>query len=90
MSGYVYAEHRAHVFTERGQEQLLTVLKCARECIEKSGAVLAVKLLNAAGSGDSWDMMAVVERLVELNYLRAVYDCGAWQDIVYVKGGKSW
>lgn len=88
---YSYAEQRPFVFTEDGQKTLLNVLDKARECLKASGAVSAGVLLSAAtGSGDSWARMACIERLVELGYLRLV-PCNehrAWQDNVYVAGGK--
>ncbi len=43
---------------------------------------------GAAGNGSSWDLMAVVERLEELKYIRRI-ECGAWQDGIYVPGAAS-
>jgi hypothetical protein len=90
---YLYSNHRAFVFTEAGQAKLLNTLAKARHCIEVAGAVRAGILLSAASTdtgGNSWDCMAIVERLVELGYLE-LHPCAshrAWQDEVYVAGGK--
>lgn len=87
---YDYQKERPYVFTEEGQGKLLNVLDKARQCLKVSGAVSAGVLLEAAGSGNCWELMACVERLVELGYLRLVpgSDAHAWQCGVYVTGGK--
>ena len=85
---YVYEEHRPFVLTDEGQRKLLNVLSCARKAIDFGGAVMAGKLLIAAGTGDQWDCMAVVDRLVELGYLSHVTEgfANAWQHRVFVEG----
>lgn len=85
---YVYREHRPFTLTDEGQRKTADVLDFARRALELSGAVQAGKLLAAAGSGDSWQLMACVERLVELEYL-APLPCNAglaWQSGVFVAG----
>lgn len=88
---YSYQAHRAYVFTEKGQESFLKVLSFAKKAIELSGAVTGGRLLHAAGSGDSWELMACYDRLVELGYLRRVERPGyvAGQDEIYVQGREA-
>lgn len=85
---YQYTELRPKMFTEEGQLRVLGVVRKARECIECSGAVLAERLLSAAGSGNTWEMMAAVDRLVELKMLRdiTVGLAVAWQERVFIAG----
>lgn len=92
---YMYSDLRRSVFTEEGQLRVLSVIRKARQCLELSGAVRAGILLSAAGSGDSgnsWEMMAAVDRLEELKMLRVITDSAAtpaWQDRVFVAGSAS-
>jgi hypothetical protein len=64
---YDYATQRANVFTESGQKMFLTIRDKAEELLAVSGAVTCGKLLCT--SGDTWSMLACVDRLVELGEL---------------------
>lgn len=68
---YNYATHRPFVFTEEGQEMLLKFRDRAREHIEHSGAVSYAAIIAGTG-GQGWDILACVDRLVELGDLRRV------------------
>lgn len=84
---YNYTKEREFVFTEKGQKYFLAARDFAAKAILLSGAVRALELMNAAsGAGDSWAMMACVDRLVELGELREVTGEGreAWQHRVFV------
>lgn len=85
---YDYSTQRANVFTERGQEMFLTIRDKARELLDKSGAVTSGKLMCC--SGDTWDMLACIDRLVELGELRRVTPVGSCmtQNEVFVRGPK--
>lgn len=81
---YDYQNERPHVFTDAGQRQFLQVRDFCRRALEFSEAVSAGKLMSAAGSGDSWKMMACVDRLVELGEIREVGKAGnAWQARIF-------
>lgn len=67
--GYHYEARRPWVFTEDGQKKLLETLGVARQCLKVSGAVMVEKLI---GAGDSWNSLAVIDRLCELGYLRRI------------------
>lgn len=80
---YSYIEQKPYTLTDEGQRKLLAVRDCARDLCTKAGAVRAGILLHAAGSGDSWENMALVDRLVEIGDLRVVHDASAWQDRIF-------
>lgn len=75
---YRYEEQRANLFTEEGQRMFLKV--------RDAGAVRMDKLMGYAGGGDSWDMLACADRLVELGELVEVPNtvCRAGQDRIFV------
>lgn len=84
---YHYPTERPRVFTEEGQVMFLEIRDEAKRLIELSGAVTSIKLMVCT-AGDSFLMLACIDRLVELRELRCVYDKGPGQDYVYVKGSK--
>lgn len=85
---YDYQTQRPTLFTDDGQRRLLAVLDKARKCIKFSGAVRSQELL--IGSGDTWDMLARIDRLVELHYLREITGGDvAGQHRVFV-AGSAW
>lgn len=69
---YVYAKEKEKLYTDEGQRMFLRVRDRAKELLEQAGAVSCDKLLEAAGTGDSWMMLACVDRLVELGELHEV------------------
>lgn len=86
---YDYKTQRPFVFAEDGQLMLLQVMAHARKCLAMSGAVTGASLLGAMSTTfDTWNGMAVVDRLVELGYLRVFPHAGsvAWQNMVFVAG----
>jgi hypothetical protein len=84
---YSYVDEKPFVLTDEGQRIFLKVRDFAERAIKIGGAVRAHELMNAAsGAGDSWKMMACVDRLIELKELREVGREGdsAWQARVFV------
>lgn len=83
---YNYQTERKFVFTDEGQRAFLKIRDFCQHQLKEAGAVQAGKAMSAGGSGDSWSIMACVDRLVELGELREVTDptkC-AWQHRVFV------
>jgi hypothetical protein len=76
---YDYKQQRQRIFTEEGHRDK-THLKVA-------GAARMQEIMNGSGGGDTWDMLACVDRLVELGEIREVTMNGdvAGQDRVFVK-----
>lgn len=80
---YRYEDERHKLFTDDGQRLFLKVRDHVHECLKMSGAVTMGKA--TAGSGDSWTLLAAVDRLVELEELTEVMRVGcAGQDRVFV------
>lgn len=85
---YDYRTERARIFTEEGQREFLELRDRVRGLLNQAGAFTMGK---AFGSGETWFMMACVDRLVELEELAEV---GAhpsrWgQHRVFVAGKKA-
>lgn len=84
---YDYQTERPYVLTDEGQRRVFAVADFATRAIEMSGAVTAGKLMSAAGSGDSWKLMACVDRLVEIGRLREIaFPRSTWQERIFIGG----
>ena len=56
--------------TEKGQRKFLEIRDNTHKLLKQSGAI---RMENAmCGSGDSWENMACVDRMVELNEIREI------------------
>lgn len=64
---YSYQIERPWLFTEEGQMDFLKVRDAAHRLLGIAGAFRYMELLKESGvTGDSWHMIACVDRLVEL------------------------
>jgi len=82
---YEYQKERTYVFTEEGQVQFLSIRDRVGRLLDTAGAYSMGKALGCE-TGDSWRMMACVDRLVELGEIREITGpdvCG--QDRVFVR-----
>lgn len=62
---YNYTTERPSLFTDEGQRQFLKVRDKVNNCIKLAGAVrMDAAIANCIGS--SWEMLACVDRMVEL------------------------
>lgn len=68
---YDYQKEKKAIFTEEGQVQFLGVRDDVRDMLNGSGAVRMLEIIHHA-VGDSWFIMACVDRLVELGELHEV------------------
>jgi hypothetical protein len=73
---YTYLEQKPFVFTEEGQRTFLKIRDNVNNLCELSGAVSMEKAI-AGTSGNSWELLACVDRLVELGELREVTNSDA-------------
>lgn len=76
---YEYQHNRQDVFTEAGQVMFLKIRDNANRLVALAGAAQFQEIVRDV-SGDSWTMLACVDRLVELGELRE------WTGYGYVPG----
>lgn len=68
---YSYAIEKPKLFTDENQRMLLKVRDHVFKCLKTAGAVRMQEAMEPA-SGDSWTMLALVDRLVELGDIREI------------------
>jgi hypothetical protein len=68
---YSYKEERPRLFTEDGQVMFLSVRDNVKRLLNQAGAVRMDRAISGQ-TGSSWEMLACVDRLVELGELREV------------------
>lgn len=86
---YDYQVERNFIFTEEGQRMFLAIRDHVKALLERAGAVRMQEAMQGARSGNSWSMLACVDRLVELKELREITGLNvAGQHRVFVSG--SW
>ena len=72
---YNYQTERASIFTEEGQVMFLKIRDTVQRHLEEAGAVSMEAAIRDC-TGSSWEMMACVDRLVELGEIREVTEPG--------------
>lgn len=80
---YDYKTIKPNLFTEEGQVLFLKIRDNTNRLLKQAGAV---RLQEAAmnNSGSSWDMLACMDRLVELGELREIPTDGVAQHRIFV------
>lgn len=68
---YRYEDLRPRLFTDEGQRMFLKIRDRTKKLLAASGAVRMDQAINCV-SGDSWTMLACVDRMVELNEIREI------------------
>ena len=68
---YKYEDEKPKIFTDKGQRNFIKVRDRVKKLLEESGAFMMFSALKDI-SGDSWEMMAYVDRLVELKEIREI------------------
>lgn len=84
--GYDYQTERPKIFTEDGQKLFLAIRDKAQRLFGIAGAARMYEMISG-NSGSVWEMLACVDRLVELGEIREV-TAGqrvAGQDRVFVR-----
>jgi len=85
MSGYCYADERERVFTEDGQKIFLKIRDNTKGLLASAGAFTVENAMKGV-TGDTWQMLACIDRLAELGEIRLVSDEGWTQGHVYAGG----
>jgi hypothetical protein len=87
---YTYETEKPKLFTDDGQRLFLKIRDHVKNLLEEAGAFRMGKALDAEGvSGDSWQMLACVDRLLELG---EIVECkhpniDAGQNRIFTDGG---
>ncbi len=85
---YSYQTQRPNLFTESGQVMFLKIRDRVKSLLSTAGAV-RMQEATSESTGDSWDMLACVDRMVELKELKEV--TAGWevagQHRVFVEAG---
>jgi len=83
---YAYETEKPKIFTERGQFAFIAIRDWAHKTLRDAGAFRMQEAM-AVASGDSWLMLACVDRLVELREIRELTKQGdvPGQHRVFVK-----
>lgn len=90
---YSYAKERPYVLTDEGQRQLLKMRDWVKRMLETAGAFTMGKALNVVSTGNSFEAVALLDRLVELGeVVELPGQTSASQHRVYVaaRGRSGW
>lgn len=72
---YEYANERNYVFTEEGQRQFLKIRDRAFSLCKTAGVARMEEIISGS-YGDSWQLLACVDRLVEIGDLHEIRQVG--------------
>lgn len=70
---YTYENEKSKIFTEIGQEMFLKIRDKVQSLLKQSGAFMLENAISGI-TGDSWSMLACVDRLVELKEIKEITD----------------
>lgn len=84
---YKYEDKKQSIFTEDGQIMFLKIRDNVQKLLKQSGAVTMGCAISGC-TGDSWKMLACVDRLVEIGELKEVIQKSsvAGQNRIFVSG----
>lgn len=83
---YDYETEKPWLFTDEGQRAVFAANENARKLLDSAGAFLGMRALNGVSIGDTWKMMAVLDRLVELGAIVEITGPNVWgQDRVFTR-----
>lgn len=68
---YKYEDNKSFVFSEEGQKVFLSIRDKKDRLMESSGAAKMENLISG-NTGNGWDLMACVDRLVELDEIKEI------------------
>ncbi len=81
---YKYEDEKQQIFTEEGQKLFLNIRDRVTRLLSQSGAVRLQEAISGE-SGSSWEMIACLDRLVELGELVELTGDVAGQYRVFIK-----
>ena len=68
---YNYQNEKHKIFTDEGQREFMKAYKLAIKLLNEAGAFMMFSALKGI-TGDTWTMMAYVDRMVELGEIKEV------------------
>lgn len=68
---YKYSELRPNLFTDDGQKLFLAIRDKTHRLLNLAGSARCEEMMSG-NSGSSWDMLACVDRMVELGEIREI------------------
>jgi hypothetical protein len=80
---YNYAQERPWIFTDEGQIALIKAYKNAIRLINIAGAASGMKIVYDCAH-NTFKMMALLDRLVEMHELREVTGPNVWENRIFV------
>lgn len=87
---YAYQKQKDYLFTDEGQRLFLEIRDRTLNMLAQAGAVdMQHSAFGSHVSGDSWEMMACLDRMVELGEIRELPqpNCpGQWRVFVLTHG----
>lgn len=86
---YDYFTEKPKLFLEENQKLFLAIRDQVEYGLSISGAITmerAARLPDGIGSAGNWEMMACIDRLVELGELQELPTAGRTQNRVFVRG----
>ena len=81
---YKYEDEKPGIFTEEGQRKFLRVRDKVNKLLDTAGACVMWRVSHGLG-GFEWEIMACVDRMVELGEIREIPTGAEAQDRVFVK-----
>lgn len=84
---YNYEKQRPFVFTDEGQRVLLAIRDRSQTLMKLAGCMRTDKLI-AHQNGDIWDILACIDRLIEIGDLFVVAEQNAGQ--FRILSSKKW
>ena len=72
---YDYKIQRKELFTEHGQEMFIKIRDKAKALLDVAGAFRMDAVMKT--SGDTWTMLACVDRMIEIGELKEVTKAGS-------------
>lgn len=75
---YDYKEMQKVLFTDAGQRTFLSVRDHTRHLLKQAGACRSQEMMATGRGGDSWLLLACIDRLVELKELTELTEPGVF------------
>lgn len=82
---YSYGTQKQNLFTDDGQRMFLAIRDTTQRLLKTAGACRCQEMIANCGGGDTWTMLACVDRMVELGEISEITGrdvCGQYRIFV--------